>query len=205
MIITQGEQGFRRVRLQFPRILQSTFRGIAASGFGGFSSVGPAKVKHSVRARKPRPGKRKIGVKLYRPLKKTDGLPSEIAVVERGEEACLKSHATQIRIVSLGIGCCFDCQRLLLATGELGLQRFRDSYGDLALNAEDVSQLPVVGVCPEVGIGLCINQLHIDPHLIGCLLHATFKNVRYAKLLRDLREIARSILILLRRTARNYF
>ena len=94
---------------------------------------------------------------------------------------------------------------MLLATGELCLQRLGDSFGDLALNAKDVSQLPIVGVCPEVGIGLRVNQLHIDPHLVGRFLHATLKNVRYAKLLRDFREIARLAVISLRGSARNYF
>ena len=45
-----------------------------------------------------------------------------------------------------------------------------------------------------MGIGLRVNQLNIDPHLIGHFLHATLKNRRYAKLLRDLGEIARSAL-----------
>ena len=62
---------------------------------------------------------------------------------------------------------------------------------------QDVSQLLVIGLCPEVGIGLRVNQLHIDPHLIGRFLHATLKNVRYSKLLRDLGEIARFALITL--------
>jgi hypothetical protein len=52
-----------------------------------------------------------------------------------------------------------------------------------------------------MGIGLGINQLHIDPHLIGRFLHAAFKNVCYAKLLGDLGEIARFVLILLCRSA----
>ena len=56
-----------------------------------------------------------------------------------------------------------------------------------------------------MGIGLRVNQLHIDPHLVGRFLHAALKNVRYAKLLRDLGEIARFALILLRGRARNYF
>ena len=94
---------------------------------------------------------------------------------------------------------------MLLATGQLRLQRLRDSFGDLALDAKDVSQLPIIGLGPEVGIGLGVNQLHIDPHLIARFLHATLKNVRYAKLLRDLDEIARFALILLRGRARNYF
>jgi hypothetical protein len=47
--------------------------------------------------------------------------------------------------------------------------------------------------------------VNIDPHLIACFLDATLKDVRYAKLLRDLSKIARFTLILLRRSARNYF
>src|SRR4030095_2533843 len=54
-------------------------------------------------------------------------------------------------------------------------------------------------------IGLRVNQLHIDPHLVARFLHATLKNIRYAKLLRDLGEILRLALIALRGSARNYF
>src|SRR5215471_471917 len=56
-----------------------------------------------------------------------------------------------------------------------------------------------------MGIGSRVNQLHIDPDLVSCFLHATLKNIRYAKLLCDLREIAGFALILLRGSARNYF
>ena len=54
-------------------------------------------------------------------------------------------------------------------------------------------------------IGLRVNQLNIDPHLITRFLHATLKNVRHTKLLRDLGEIARFALIALRGRARNDF
>ena len=56
-----------------------------------------------------------------------------------------------------------------------------------------------------MGISLRVDQLNIDPHLVGRFLHAAFKNVRYAKLLGDLAEIPRFALILLRGSARNYF
>ena len=55
-----------------------------------------------------------------------------------------------------------------------------------------------------MGIGLRVNQLHIDPHLVGRFLHAPLKNVGYTKLFRDLAEIARFALILLRRSSRNH-
>jgi hypothetical protein len=56
-----------------------------------------------------------------------------------------------------------------------------------------------------MGISLRIDQLHVDPHLTGRLLHTTLNYVRYPKLFCDLRKIARLAVIALRRTARNYF
>ena len=85
------------------------------------------------------------------------------------------------------------------------MQRLRYSFSNVALDSEGVSQLPVVGVCPKVGISLRVNQLNIDPRLISRFLHATLKNGRYPKLLRDLGEIAWLALILLRRSAGNDF
>src|SRR5439155_164827 len=89
--------------------------------------------------------------------------------------------------------------------GQLRLQRLGDSFSNLALDAKDVSQLPVVGVGPEMGIGLRVNQLHIDPHLIGRFLDAALKDVRYTKLLRGFAEIPWFALIALRGSVRNYF
>ena len=90
-------------------------------------------------------------------------------------------------------------------TGELGLQRLRYSFGNLALYLKDINQVAIIGLCPEVGIGLRVNQLHIDPHLTSYFLHATLNNVRHAKLLRDLAESGRFALILLHGSARDYF
>src|SRR4029077_4051486 len=180
---------------------QSTFRCIAP---GGSSLGAAAKVEGRVRTGKPRPGKRKIGVKLHRSLIETSGFPYQVGRV--GEiAACFKSQAAQIRIVSLRIVCWINCQRLLLATGELRPQRLCDSFGDLALNPKDVSQLAIVGIGPQVGIGLRVNQLHIDPDLVGRSLYTTLQNVGYPKLLRDLGEIARLTFIALRGSARNDF
>src|SRR5262249_52063544 len=100
LIIAQREQGFSRVRLQFLRILESTLRCIAPNRWRTRATE-----KLCVRTRKPCPGKRKTGIKLHRPLKKTDGLLFQIAREEGGVVACFKSHATQIRIVSLRVIC----------------------------------------------------------------------------------------------------
>jgi hypothetical protein len=54
-------------------------------------------------------------------------------------------------------------------------------------------------------IGLRVNQLHSDPNLVVCFLHATLKKVGYPKLLSDLAEIPGFALIPLGGSARNYF
>jgi hypothetical protein len=56
-----------------------------------------------------------------------------------------------------------------------------------------------------VRVGLRVNQLNIDPHLISHFLHSTFKNVRYSKLLRDLSGILGIAVLVLSGRARNYF
>src|SRR4030095_10463302 len=178
-------------------MLQGTFRCIAS----GRSRLGTAaKIEVRIRTGKPRPGKRKIGVKLHRSLIEASSFSYQIGRV--GEvAACFKSQAAQIRIVSLRIVCWFNGQGLLLATAYLRLQRLCYSSGDLALNPEDVSQLAIIGLGPEMGICLGGSHLNIDPHLVGRFLHASLKDVCYAKLLGYLAQIPRFALILLRGTA----
>jgi hypothetical protein len=50
-----------------------------------------------------------------------------------------------------------------------------------------------------------LDELDVDAHLIGGFLDAAHQDVRYAKLLRDLGEIAWLALILLGRGARDHF
>ena len=114
------------------------------------------------------------------------------------------SQPTKISIVTLGVTRRFNRQRLLFATGELCPQRLRDSLGDLTLNGKDISQLPIVGLGPELRIGLRVDQLHGDTHVIGRLLHPTLENVHDSKLLPDLGQIARLALIPRRRSARDH-
>src|SRR6266496_3229086 len=56
-----------------------------------------------------------------------------------------------------------------------------------------------------MGISLRVDQLNSDSHVVGRFLHATFKDVRNTKLLRDVAEIPRFALILLRGSTRNDF
>ncbi len=46
---------------------------------------------------------------------------------------------------------------------------------------EDVGQFAIISVRPEMRAGECVDQLHIDPHLIVCSLHAAFEDVSDAE------------------------
>ena len=55
-----------------------------------------------------------------------------------------------------------------------------------------------------MGIISCFDQLHVHPHGIAALLHAAFKKIGYAKLLRDFTQVSRRTLVVLRRCARDH-
>ena len=83
------------------------------------------------------------------------------------------------------------------------LATIRYSFGDLALDAKDVGELPVICLSPKVRIGFALINLTLTRTWLATL-HATLKNVSDTKLLCDFTEIARFALIL-RGSARNHF
>src|SRR5262249_23526911 len=129
---------------------------------------------------------RVIRIACNRLLIKSDRLSEIFAATFAPERS-----AFQIKLVCGQVACRLGRYHLLLLTGQLRLQRFGDRCRDVAFDCENISQFAVVSVRPELGTGLRVDQLHIDPHLIGRFLDATLKNVRYAELLRDLGEITR--------------
>ena len=100
-------------RLRFGRVgwsvcatsLQGTFSCIAPGGSG----VEDAEVKKRMRTRKSRPSKRKLGIKLHRPLIKTHGFQTGIGVAKGEVEACFERQAAQICMVGFRIVCRLNC------------------------------------------------------------------------------------------------
>ena len=66
----------------------------------------------------------------------------------------------------------------------------RQSLGDLALNREDIRQITIISLRPEMGVRPRINQLCIHPHPITGSLHASFQHMRNPELLSDLAQVA---------------
>jgi hypothetical protein len=68
-----------------------------------------------------------------------------------------------------------------LGAGLLAFQRaaqgIDDRVGDLALHGEDVVELAVVGLRPQVAVVHRVDELRGDAHLVAGLAHAAFEDV----------------------------
>src|SRR4030095_8361225 len=127
-------------------MLQSTFRCIAS---GRSSLDAAAKVEVRVRTGKPRPGKRKIGVKLHRSLVETSGFSYYVGRV--GEvAACFKSQPAQVSVVSLGVVGRLGGDHLLFVTSYFRSQLLGDGFGHFALDRKDVGQFAIKRIGPKM-------------------------------------------------------
>ena len=60
---------------------------------------------------------------------------------------------------------------------------------DVVLHREDVLQLAVVGLRPQVRVGRRLNELRGDSNVLAGLAHAAFEDGRHVELLRDRRDV----------------
>src|SRR6266404_218066 len=70
-------------------------------------------------------------------------------------------------------------KRVRLRWRKPGLQGIRDFLRNFAFDREDILDLPVITPGPEMRIGACIDQLHVNAHGVCALLHATFHHGGY--------------------------
>ncbi len=75
------------------------------------------------------------------------------------------------------------------------MQGICDGPGNLRLNVEQVvgSQFPIVNLGPEVGIALCVDELHVDAYSIAGPLHGAFHHGRDAEFAPDVGDAPFSI------------
>jgi hypothetical protein len=71
---------------------------------------------------------------------------------------------------------------------QLDPERLDDGLRDLVLQREDVVQVPVVALGPDVIVARCEDQLCGDPYAAARLAHAPFQHVTHVELARDLRD-----------------
>ena len=73
----------------------------------------------------------------------------------------------QKEVISLKILRRAEGQRFPLLRGKRDPHRLSDAAGDLGLHVEDVLQLAVVTLGPERVVGLCVDQLGVDPEPVA--------------------------------------
>jgi len=79
--------------------------------------------------------------------------------------------------------------RLLLFGQEPQLQCADNRLRNLVLEREDVVQVAIVALRPDMAAGGAVDQLRGDPHPAARLAHAAFDNVADLELARDLRNV----------------
>jgi hypothetical protein len=57
------------------------------------------------------------------------------------------------------------------------------------LDGEHISQIAIVGLCPQMRVGAGIDQLGVDPDAVASALHAAFEHMGDAELLADLAQV----------------
>jgi hypothetical protein len=68
---------------------------------------------------------------------------------------------------------------LALCLAELGLDRADQCCRDFVLHGEDVFQVPVVALRPDMIARGPVDQLRSDTNAIACLAHAAFEHISH--------------------------
>ncbi len=76
-----------------------------------------------------------------------------------------------------------------LGDRQLGLQCAGDARGDLVLQREQIAEVAVEPLRPELRAGCGIDQLDVDPHFLAGTLDAAFDDIAHAELAADLARV----------------
>ena len=84
---------------------------------------------------------------------------------------------------------------------ELRFDRGHDRFSDLVLDCEDIGEIAVVALLPDVAAGRDIVELRRDADAVAALAHAAFEYISHTKLLGDLLHMHGLALVRKRRVA----
>ncbi len=110
----------------------------------------------------------------------------------------------QIENVRVGVGCRLSFDARFFLRRKRRLQGVGDAFRDLCFYSEDVGQLPVVTLRPQMRVVVGADQLHVDVHAIFSLLHTAFEHIGHVQLFCDLRQIFRSAVVARGGSARDH-
>ena len=81
-------------------------------------------------------------------------------------------------------------QRCLLRRRQLRFKSLSDCAGNFALNGEDVRDVAIVRLGPDMRVIARIDQLCAHPHFATCTSHTSFQDVGNAQRLRDIAQVS---------------
>src|SRR5258708_30621454 len=89
-----------------------------------------------------------------------------------------------------------------LARGTLALATFhggqycrRDAGRNFILHCEDIGEIAIIALSPEMSVGRRLNQLPGHPYSVAGLAHAAFEDVAHAKFTADLLDAGGAALL----------
>ena len=91
--------------------------------------------------------------------------------------ACLQNEIQRVGIIGRPRG---------LSVGQLEIERNSDAAGDLVLQCEQIANIAVELLRPQMRIRLGIDQLSVDAHFAARPPNAAFEDISYAQLAADL-------------------
>ena len=97
---------------------------------------------------------------------------------------------TRVKIERDEVGGWLALNGQFLSSCDFGVQSFGDSLRNLALDGEQIIQITVVLLGPNVRVGARVDQLRIQVNPITAPACASFQHVRYAKRIADLAHIS---------------
>src|SRR5207248_10552130 len=106
-----------------------------------------------------------------------------------------KVPASQVISISFNVFRRHLPDRLLLLRQQLHLQLFHNGVGDFVLNGEDIRQVAIEALGPDMAAILAVNELSSYPDARSRLSHASFQDKSNTKLPADLLYLHRFIFV----------
>ena len=122
-----------------------------------------------------------VGIKLDRPAKRAKSLGVGFSV-----RPVMQDLAGQHVLVGRHVRGGLPLDPIVPRSLDAAKEGRRDGRGDLVLDGEDVLELAIVALGPDMGFGLAVDELDGDPDPIARLAYASFGDVVHPELARDL-------------------
>src|ERR1022692_5110861 len=122
-----------------------------------------------------------------------------VPVLPNQELAAAKKIVVSIDIVRPAVG-----EPRIFGWAECHFERVDDPARDVVLDFEDVRQVPVVALGPEVPACYSVDELAGNPDPITCLTHTAFEHVAHAEVAAYLLRVDRLALVGKGRVARDH-